>query len=121
MVPLAPCGGAVGNRLTSPVSQTSAILGIDRRIGAWVPHFSAVAPLLARSDLIATLPTAALVDANDMFGLRAASPPFVIAPMPHVVVWSTRHANDGGLSWLRHHLETVWADMLVRADRVLSA
>ena len=108
-----------GNRLNSPVSQTSAFLGTERRIGAWVPHFSAVAPLLAQSDLLATLPTAALVDAVDLHRLQVHPLPFAIAPMPHVMVWSTRHANDGAVIWLRAQLEAVWNAMLTRADALV--
>ena len=106
----------VGNRLNSPVSQTSAFLGIERRIGAWVPHFSAVAPLLAQSDLLATLPLAALVDSMAMHHLRVQALPFAITPMAHVLVCSMRHANDAALIWLRSQVEAVWTEMLARAD-----
>ncbi len=106
----------VGNRLNSAVSQTSAVLGIERHIGAWVPHFSAVAPLLAQSDLLATLPLAALVDSLVLHQLRVQAIPFAITPMAHVLVWSARHANDAALIWLRSQVEAVWTDMLARAD-----
>lgn len=106
----------VGNRLNSPVSQTSAFLGIERRIGAWVPHFSAVAPLLAHSDLLATLPLAALVDSMAMHLLRVQALPFPITPMAHVLVQSVRHANDAAQIWLRTQVEAVWTGMLARAD-----
>lgn len=109
----------VGNRLNSPVSQTSAFLGIERRIGAWVPNFSAVAPLLAQSDLLATLPAAALVDATALHRLQVQAVPFAIAPMPHGVVWSARHATDAAVLWLRGLLESVWSDMLRRADALV--
>lgn len=106
----------VGNRLNSPVSQASAFLGIERRIGAWVPHFSAVAPLLAQSDLLATLPLAALVDAMQVYPIRVQPLPFRMTPMPHVLVWSTRPNSDEALHWLRAQVEGIWLEMLARAD-----
>ena len=44
----------VGDRLRSPVDAASSAAGIQRSIGAWVPNFGAVAPLLAAFDLLAT-------------------------------------------------------------------
>ena len=61
----------------------------DRTIAGWVPHFSAIAPVLANSDLLATLPVDR--DGRDLhaYDLESREVPFPIAPLPHVMVWST--------------------------------
>ena len=50
----------VGDSLTSPVNVAAAAAGLERTIAAWVPNFSAVAPVLAETDLLATLPAIAM-------------------------------------------------------------
>ena len=83
-----------------------------RHVAARVLNFSAVAPLLARTDCIATLPVIAMHEALDRFGLRAVPPPFAIAPMPHRFIWSQRLDNDPALRWLRTLLVTNFAAVL---------
>jgi DNA-binding transcriptional LysR family regulator len=89
----------IGNSLQSPVATASAR---DRRhIAARVLNFSAVPPLLARTDCVATLPAIAMHEALERFGLRAVRPPFAIPSMPHRFIWSERLTNDPAVRWLR--------------------
>lgn len=111
----------VGERMPSPVDLVVGRVDLRRRVAAWVPHFSAVAPLLARTDLIATLPTVVMVDALGRFGLRARKPPIRLDPMPHRLVWSRRLANDAGLRWLRGHVQAVFREVLDAADAATGA
>ena len=106
----------VGASMPSPVDVAIAGGEHRRRIAAWVPHFSAVAPLLARTDLIATLPVVALVDAVARYRLRALRAPIRVDPMPHRLVWSRRLANDPALRWLRAHVEAVVREVLAASD-----
>ena len=48
-------GGAGRRQLTSPVNVAAQAAGLERTIAGWVPHFSAMAPVLAGSDLLSTL------------------------------------------------------------------
>lgn len=105
----------VGNRLQNPVSTAAGSAGVVRRIAAWVPNFSAVAPLLARSDLIATLPTIVMTDAMHDFGLVSVAAPVAPEPMPHVMLWSTRLRNDPEIIWLRDQLRPAIRDALGRS------
>ena len=95
----------VGDRLESPVSVAAARAGLSRTIVGWVPNFSVIAPVLAGSDLLATLPAPAMADTLGPFGLDSRRVPFAIEPLPHVLLWSAARANDPEVAWLRKSLQ----------------
>lgn len=95
---------AVGDRLPSPIQSASDPSRMSRRVGAYVPTFAAVPPLLERSDLIATLPHLALGDGVRNYGLASKTPPFLIAPIDHSLFWSARRASDPATGWLLDRL-----------------
>jgi DNA-binding transcriptional LysR family regulator len=109
----------IGNRLQSPVSGAVGGMPSRRTIAARVPSFSAVPLLLARTDLLATLPAIVMDDALERFGLCALPPPIPLKPMPHRFVWSTRLANDPAIRWIRTMLAQVFADVLERSDSTM--
>ena len=109
----------VGARMPSPVEAAASRVDGRRRITTWVPHFSAVAPLLARTDLIATLPVLVMVDALERFGLCALKAPIHLEPMLHRLVWSRRLGNDPAIRWLRGHVEHVFGAVLGAAQAAL--
>jgi DNA-binding transcriptional LysR family regulator len=84
-----------------------------------VPHFGAVAPLLAGSDMIATLPTIVLADAMKRFGLEARNTPFAVQAMKQALAWSTRLTNDPGSVWLRGCFSEAFLAQLRQADHIL--
>jgi DNA-binding transcriptional LysR family regulator len=106
----------IGDRLRSPVDAASAAAGIKRSIAAWVPNFGAVAPLLAGSDLLATLPAIALAEAREPFGLSAKPVPIPLEPLPHVIAWSTRQARDPAIEWIRALTASVLDEFVNRAE-----
>jgi DNA-binding transcriptional LysR family regulator len=91
----------VGDSLTSPVNLAAAAAGVERRIAGWVPHFSAIAPVLAGSDLLATLPAIAMAETLHPYRLESREVPFAIAPLPHAMIWSARRSRDPEMIWLR--------------------
>ncbi len=93
----------------------------QRRIGAWVPHFSAVAPLLARTDMIAALPMLVMADRLERYGLIARKAPIRIEPMPYRLVWSARLAKDPAMRWLHAHVEKALGEVLAAADAAMPA
>ena len=97
----------VGDSVISPVNTAAAAAGLSRNIAGWVPNFCAVAPVLAGSDLIATLPELAMRDALRAFRLDSAEVPFRIAPLPHAMVWCSGRSRDPGLNWLRDRLRPI--------------
>ncbi len=105
--------------VSSPVDAASGLVKTQRQVAVWVPSFSAVAPLLAHTDLLATLPMLAMFDRLDRFGLRALKTPIHIDPMPHRLIWSARLANEPALRWLRGHVAAVMAQVLAAADAAM--
>jgi DNA-binding transcriptional LysR family regulator len=97
----------VGDSLTSPVNVAASAAGLERTIAGWVPHFSAIAPVLANSDLLATLPAVAMAETMHAFDLESREVPFPIAPLPHAMVWSTTRSRDPAMTWLRDRLRPI--------------
>jgi len=97
----------VGDRLHSPVGAAAAAAGIKRKIAAHLPNFGAVAPLLAHSDLLATLPAVVMVGALERYGLAVRKVPFAIDSLPHVMLWNARMTNDPEIVWFRDLLRPV--------------
>lgn len=94
----------VGDQLESPVNIAAAAAGLDRRIAGWVPNFSVIAPVLANSDLLATLPVPAMAGTLPVFDLVARPVPFPIEPIPHALLWSAARTRDPEITWLRKRL-----------------
>lgn len=102
----------VGNSLQSPVVEAARGAARKRHIAARVLNFSAVAPLLAKTDLLATLPVIVMHEALERFGLCALPTPFPVKSFPHCFVWSSRLANDPAIRWLRAILAQCFAEVL---------
>jgi DNA-binding transcriptional LysR family regulator len=97
----------VGDSLANPVNAAASAAGLSRVIAGWVPNFSAAAPILARSDLLSTVPTAAMVETLERYPIERVKVPFSIAPLPHAMVWASGKARDPGLTWLRRLLRPI--------------
>lgn len=111
----------VGMPVPSPVEAAARTANDRRRIAAWVPHFSAVAPLIARTDLLATLPVLVMHESIAHYRLRTLRTPIPIEPMPHRLVWSRRLGNDPAVRWLHAHLAAVFDAVTEAADRFATA
>jgi DNA-binding transcriptional LysR family regulator len=97
----------VGDTVASPVNAAASAAGLSRNIAGWVPNFCAVAPVLAHSDLLATLPELAMKDALRAYKLDSMEVPFKIAPLPHAMVWCSGRSRDPGLNWLRDRFRPI--------------
>ncbi|OWU86528.1 hypothetical protein ATO6_06970 [Oceanicola sp. 22II-s10i] len=75
--------------------------GLDRRIGAHIPEFSGIAPLLASSNMLMT--TAAPFVGGDIatYGLVVRHPPVEVPDITFRFFWSARLAADPGSKWVR--------------------
>jgi LysR family transcriptional regulator, mexEF-oprN operon transcriptional activator len=94
----------VGDAVTSPVDVAASAAGLSRTVAAWVPNFGAVAPVLANSDLLSTLPALAMKEALRAYRLESVEVPFPLPPLPHAMVWCSGRSRDDGLNWLRDRL-----------------
>lgn len=84
-----------------------ARLGLTRRIAMTVNHFSAIAPLLQESNLIAVVPTGTVESAVCKGELSATKIPVDVATRQLAMLWHKRQDRDGGLLWLREHLKNI--------------
>lgn len=90
-----------GNASRSPSEAASHSGAARRTIGARISHFSGVGPLLARTDMIATLNKLAVHGDVVPFGLRALPPPVAQSPLRVRFIWSFRLTNHPGHAWMR--------------------
>jgi DNA-binding transcriptional LysR family regulator len=97
----------VGDAVASPVDVAASAAGLSRTVAAWVPNFCAVAPVLANSDLLSTLPALAMKEAQRAYRLESMQVPFQLPPLPHAMVWCSGRSRDPGLNWLRDRLRPI--------------
>jgi DNA-binding transcriptional LysR family regulator len=90
-----------GNASRSPGDAASLSGTTQRTIGARISHFSGVGPLLARTNMIATLNKLAVHGDVATFGLRALPPPNAQMPLRVRFVWSFRLTNHPAHRWMR--------------------
>lgn len=109
---------AIGNEVRSPVD---AVSRDGRHVAALISEFAGVGPLLARSDLIATLPTVMMAWDMETHGLR---PMPAFAPEPTLrarFFWSARTTKDPALVWFRDLVLRAYLDAHEQAERLVNA
>lgn len=90
-----------GNASRSPAEAANVTGAAQRIIGARIPGFSGVAPLLALTNMMTTLNKLALHGDVEAFGLRAMPPLVAQAPLRVRFVWSFKLTNDPAQAWIR--------------------
>jgi LysR family transcriptional regulator, mexEF-oprN operon transcriptional activator len=106
-------GVRLGTQIENPVDVAATKAGLERTIAGWVPHFAAIAPVLAASDLLTTVPSLCLADSLNAFDIESRHVPFSIAPMQHALLWSASRRNDPEIKWLRDRLRPLVAHRVV--------
>jgi DNA-binding transcriptional LysR family regulator len=106
----------LGNAVRNPIDDAVADLGTGRTIGATIPAFSGVAPLLATTNMLGTFPPLALVNDLQTYDLLAMQAPVPLAPFPSRFFWSSRLANDPGNAWIRGMVLDVYARLQLQAE-----
>jgi DNA-binding transcriptional LysR family regulator len=76
--------------------------GFSRRVVLSVPHFLFVPEVLARTDLVAMLPSRLISKRSR--GLQILTPPVVIPPYDMAMIWHERSHADPAHSWLREQV-----------------
>ncbi len=82
-----------------PTDQRASELGIDRTVQAVVPHFSMAAPVLAKTDLLLTVPSVAMGDTATAYDLDRRDLPFEIAPMGLSLFRNAAQGDEPGVRW----------------------
>lgn len=88
---------------------------------ARISEFAGVGPLLAASDLIATLPPEAMAWAMETYGLVPVPPIAPIAPFRVRFFWSSRTANDPASMWLRGLVLDAYRSAHVEGEAIVNA
>ena len=108
---------SIADRLLNPVKAAATFAGVDRKVGVWVPQFSAVAPLLQHSNLLATLPNVIMADSLELFNIETRPTPMPVIPVDQSLIWSTRMTSDPAIIWLRNHAFEIMQDLLAKAHK----
>ncbi|NNL35327.1 MAG: LysR family transcriptional regulator [Silicimonas sp.] len=91
----------LSNAARQTVEERVARDGFERRIGAHLPEFSGVAPLLARTNMLGTSVPLFMADDVKTYGLIAKRPPLELPDIVFRFFWSARLAQDPANKWLR--------------------
>jgi DNA-binding transcriptional LysR family regulator len=78
--------------------------GRERRVVLALPHFAAVAEAVARSDLIAAIPSQFAAAVADTLGLCVYQPPLAMGAPQISLYWHSRHDRNPAHAWLREHV-----------------
>ena len=111
---------AIGNEVRSPVDANQQPETSGRRIGALISEFAGVGPLLANTDMIATMPFELLAWDMQTYGLV---PLPLLNPLPPFRVrffWSSRTSNDPALVWVRELVLSAYLQAHIEADTMVS-
>jgi hypothetical protein len=66
-----------------------------------------VAPVLAGSDLLATLPALAMANTIKPWDLDSRPVPFTLPPLPHALLWNANFTYDPEIAWLSSKLRPI--------------
>lgn len=111
---------AITNTARSPVDEGASEPSAGRRIAARISEFSAVGPLLASSDLIATLPPEIMAWDMETYGLVPLPAIDPIPPFRARFFWSSRTANDPAMVWVRNLVMDAYCDAHTEATALVA-
>lgn len=100
--------------MASPVDQSLDTGTRPREVAARVLNFAAGGPLLARTDLLATLPL--VHESLQRYGLVAPPTAFPMKPFAQRFIWSSRLTNDPANRWIRQILMQCFEQVLQGSD-----
>ncbi|MFD4506488.1 LysR family transcriptional regulator [Streptomyces sp. NPDC058457] len=101
-------------RLTGPIDDALAELGLRRRVRAALPTTAAALDLTARTTLLTAVAEQVCRPACTSLRLRARTLPLDLPPVPVIVAWHHRYDTDPAHTWLRTELQTALRAILTR-------
>lgn len=78
--------------------------GVTRRIGAVLTHFSMAAPILARTDMLLSVPSVAMEDAASVYGLEKRDLPINLNPLELTLFRSATSGDQPEIRWFHEHV-----------------
>ncbi|MGX9355575.1 LysR family transcriptional regulator [Roseobacteraceae bacterium S113] len=98
-----------------PIDRSAIEKGISRQIGAVVTSFSMAAPVLAQTDMLLSVPSIAMDDAAQVYGLERRAVPFDLKPLELTLFRSATTGDQPEIRWFHEHVATA-AKALVPAQ-----
>lgn len=89
------------------IDRSLAAMGLQRHVGVLLPHWGVASDLIAGTDLILTVASRSLGQAERDPRLRVFKPPFSIQPFDFEQIWHPRRDIDPGHRWLRQVVRQV--------------
>lgn len=89
---------------TNLAEQALAIVGESRRVRVQVPDYLSMPFIVARSNLVCTLPHPLARLFEQYFPVRAVPCPLPVRPMPLFMMWHVRQDADPAHAWLRQSI-----------------
>ena len=86
---------------TGVVDEALAARGLSRRISFWIPYFATAATVIAKSDLILTLPSRGAAALAGAGGLCHFALPISVPCFDYRLIWHDRSHADPAHKWLR--------------------
>jgi DNA-binding transcriptional LysR family regulator len=90
-----------------PIEQLADKLGVERTVGAVIPHFTMAGPILARTELLLTVPTFAMNHTAVTYDLDSREVPFAIPSMGLSLFRSATTGNEPGVRWFLERVAAV--------------
>ncbi len=91
-----------------PTDRKIKELGLHRVVQAVVPHFSMAAPILAKTDLLLTVPSVTMGDTADVYRLDHRDPPFDLPPMTLSLFRSAAEGDEPGVRWFLERVSALF-------------
>ncbi len=91
-------------KLSGPIDDALAELGLTRQVALAVPTFGAALIVVARTDLVGLMPARLGRRAVEALGLVALDPPIDLPSKEITMAWHQRYEADGAHAWLRSQI-----------------
>lgn len=88
----------------SPLEIVLGAAKIRRNIGLYVPNFLTMTPVVAETDLIATIPRLQAEKAQQHYGVQIATMPLAVPAIPVSLIWHQQQDSSAALLWLRQKI-----------------
>ena len=89
----------------NPIDLAASKLGVTRKIATIVPHFSMAAPILSQTDMLLVVPSIAMHDIAEVYGLVQRSLPFGMPSLSFSLFHSATSGDEPASRWFRSHIE----------------
>ena len=83
----------------NPIDRPIVALGLRRRIGAVIPHFSMAAPILAQTDLLLTVSSVTMTASYEVHDLERRTPPLHLSSKDSSLFRSATNGEEPGTRW----------------------